>query len=131
LNLRAKIGGGVEETPLTRNCAPSELSLRTRITQEAAIAQPTAVCAGTVPLRKTTTRSAAQYLYSHCEGSRLQPRGDDFRSYNERYSRAIGDLRQLAVAVRVDFAAKANFFNLRSFPFHRSPLLVASCYWRI
>jgi hypothetical protein len=58
-------------------------------------------------------------------------RGDDFRSYDERYSRAIDDLGQLAVAVRVDFAAKANFFNLWSFPFHRSPLLVASCYWRI
>jgi hypothetical protein len=47
------------------------LSLCSGRTAEAAITHPVAVWTGTIPLRKSAARRAAQYLHAHFEGGRL------------------------------------------------------------
>ena len=123
-NLHTQVRRGVDQAPFPRSDAPGKLSLCTGRTEEVALPQTATIHTPTVPLWEATARRAAQYFDLHPRAVKwraLKRRANpsDFRY--ERHVLVIEDL-ELAVAVRVDFAAKADFLNLRGFPFHRLTL---------
>ena len=66
--------------------------------------------------------AALPRIFTRMKGDKegMKPHADDF--VRRLAARAVENL-EIAVAVRVDFAAQTDFFNLRSFPFHRCTLL--------
>ena len=124
-NLRAKIRRRVEQGPLawSRIGIPGKLSLRAWGARELAFPHSAAIRTRAIPLREATTRRAAQNFYAHVEESKKKKsktaRRQQYRQpWNLRVPPPRGRELEVAVTVRVDFAAQADLFNLRSFPLH-------------